>query len=197
MPPTIQPPPAPRPRTNHLYAPSVKEITQPTTADAKSTKITSASNSARQFQNQIQQNTLFNNTANDSEIALQLSSFINEFKLILNPLIFLLTTVINKLMKDGHIALITETHYKTISKLYFPGSAVIISSKIQHHLISCKQLPIFQSTTIQITLNYISIKISSGYFPSSSPITSQKLNLFLQFLGQYFLVGSDFNFKHS
>jgi len=42
------------------------------------------------------------NTSNESEIALQLSSFITEFKLILNPLISLLTTVINKLMKDGH-----------------------------------------------------------------------------------------------
>lgn len=41
------------------------------------------------------------NATSDSEIALQLSSFINEFKLIINPLISLLTTVINKLMKDG------------------------------------------------------------------------------------------------
>jgi len=39
-----------------------------------------------------------NNTTPHSEIASLLSSFINEFKLILNPLISLLTTVINKLM---------------------------------------------------------------------------------------------------
>lgn len=105
------------------------------------------------------------------------------------------------------IALITETHCKTISKLYIPGfkiyradhpdgtdhvgSAVNISSKIQHHLISCKQLPTFQSTTIQITLNHNPIKISSSYFPPSPPITSHQLELFLQSLGQFFLVGGD------
>jgi len=110
------------------------------------------------------------------------------------------------------IALITETHCKPASKLYFPGfkiyradhpdgtahagSAVIISSKIKHHLISCKQLPSFQSVTIQLTLNHIPIKVSSAYFPPSPPITSQQLELFLQSLGQYFLVGGDFNSKH-
>ena len=53
-------------------------------------------------QHKTYKNTPPNNTSNESEIALQLSSFITEFKLILNPLISLLTTVINKLMKDGH-----------------------------------------------------------------------------------------------
>lgn len=48
-------------------------------------------------------NTPPNTTINPPEfnIATQLSSFISEFKLIINPLISLLTTVINKLMKDG------------------------------------------------------------------------------------------------
>lgn len=44
--------------------------------------------------------TLPNGTENQSEsnLATQLSSFISEFKLIINPLISLLTTVINKLI---------------------------------------------------------------------------------------------------
>jgi len=47
-------------------------------------------------------NTPPNATANQSEsnIVTQLSSFISEFKLIINPLISLLTTVVNRLMKD-------------------------------------------------------------------------------------------------
>lgn len=47
-----------------------------------------------------QNNTSQNNNENSHEsIAIQLSSFISEFKLIINPLISLLTTVIDKLLK--------------------------------------------------------------------------------------------------
>lgn len=47
-----------------------------------------------------QKNTSQNNNENSQEsIAIQLSSFISEFKLIINPLISLLTTVIDKLLK--------------------------------------------------------------------------------------------------
>lgn len=65
------------------------------------------------------------------------------------------------------ITLITETHCKLITTFYFPsfkmyradlrdktgyaGSAIIISTKIQHlQFITCNQIPIFQSSTIQI-----------------------------------------------
>lgn len=64
-------------------------------------------------------------------------------------------------------------------------------------IISCIQLPTSQSTTIEVTINHTPIKMSSAYFPPSLPITLQQLELFLQSLGRYFLVGGDFNSKHS
>jgi len=40
------------------------------------------------------------NSTQNQNIAAQLSSFINEFKALINPLISLLTTVIDKLIKN-------------------------------------------------------------------------------------------------
>lgn len=116
------------------------------------------------------------------------------------------------LEKQIDIALITETHCKPNIKLYFPGfnifrtnhpdktahagSAIIISSKIQHQLLPSLQLPTIQSTTIQITLNHLPTKISSVYLPPHPAITSRQLNQFLKSLGQHFLTGGDFNAKH-
>ena len=124
------------------------------------------------------------------------------------------TELLNLLLeKQIDIALITETHCKPNIKLYFPGfqiyradhpdgtahagSAIIISSKIQHQLISYIQIPTLQSTTVQITIKHIPIKISSAYFPPRPSITSRQLDNFFQSLGQHFLVGGDFNSKHS
>jgi hypothetical protein len=57
-------------------------------------------------------------------------------------------------------------------------------------------LPI-QSTTIQITLNHVPTKISSIYLLSHLAISSRQLNQFLKSLDQQFLMGYDFNAKHS
>jgi exonuclease III len=83
--------------------------------------------------------------------------------------------------KQIDLALISETHCKPCTKLFFPGymayrtdhpdktahagSAIIISSKIKHHLLLANQTPTIQATNIQITLNYIPIKISFVYLP--------------------------------
>lgn len=117
------------------------------------------------------------------------------------------------LEKQIDIALITETHCKPNTKFFFPGfkifrtdhpdktahagTAIIISSKIQHQLLPSVQLPTIQSTTIQITLNHVPTKISSVYLPPHPAISSRQLNQFLKSLGQQFLVGGDFNAKHS
>lgn len=56
--------------------------------------------SQKPLQIKSQNNTFQNNNENSHEsIAIQLSSFISEFKLIINPLISLLTTVMDKLLK--------------------------------------------------------------------------------------------------
>jgi len=117
------------------------------------------------------------------------------------------------LEKQIDIALITEIHCKPNTKLFFPGfkiyrtdhsdktahagTAIIISSKIQHQLLQSVQLPTIQSTTIQITLNHVPTKISSVYLPPHPAISSRQLNQFLKSLGQQFLAGGDFNAKHS
>lgn len=115
--------------------------------------------------------------------------------------------------KQIDLALISETHCKPCTKLFFPGykiyrtdhpdktahagSAIIISSKIQHHLLPNNQTPTIQATNIQITLNHTPIKISSVYLPPYPAINSKQLEEFFKSLGQKFLIGGDFNAKHS
>lgn len=115
--------------------------------------------------------------------------------------------------KQIDLALISETHCKPNTKLFFPGfkvyradhpdntahagSAIIISSKIQHQLLPINQTPTIQATNIQITLNHTPIKISSVYLPPHPAITSTQLKDFLKSLGPNFLAGGDFNAKHS
>jgi len=77
------------------------------------------------------------------------------------------------------------------------GSAIIISSKIKHHLLSANHTPTIQATNIQITLNHIPIKISYVYLPPYPAINSKKLEEFFKYLGQKFLIGGDLNAKHS
>jgi len=124
------------------------------------------------------------------------------------------TALLNLLLeKQIDIALITETHSKPNTKLFFPGfkifrtdhldktadagTAIKIFSKIQHQLLPSVQLPTIQSTTIQITLNHVPTKIFSVYLPPRRAISSRQLNQFLKSLGPQFLVGGDFNSKHS
>jgi hypothetical protein len=55
------------------------------------------------------------------------------------------------------------------------GSAIIISSKIMHHLLPANQMPTIQATNIQLTLNHIPIKISSIYLLPYPAINSKPL----------------------
>jgi len=110
------------------------------------------------------------------------------------------------------IALISETHYTTKSKNFFPGynvyrsdhpdgtahagSTIIISSQIQHCPLPNLQLPTIQATNISITLNHIPTTISAVYCPPRPAISSQQTEQFLRSLGPTFIAGGDFNAKH-
>jgi len=114
--------------------------------------------------------------------------------------------------KKIDIALITETHYTTKTKNFFPdysvyrtdhpdgtahaGSAIIISSKIKHNLLPNLQLPTIQATNISIILDHIPTTISAVYCPPRPAITHRQTVLFLQSLGHSFIAGGDFNAKH-
>lgn len=79
------------------------------------------------------------------------------------------------------IALITETHYSTNSSHFFPGfniyktnhpdgtshagSAILISSLIQHHPLPGFQIPSIQATSISISINHTPITVSAVYCP--------------------------------
>lgn len=109
-------------------------------------------------------------------------------------------------------ALITETHYTNNSKHFFPGynvystnhpdgtshagSAILISSSIQHYALPCFQFPSIQATNVSISINHIPIIISAVYCPPRPSISQLLLNQFLSSLGRTFIAGGDFNAKH-
>ncbi|KAL4098606.1 hypothetical protein QTP88_023174 [Uroleucon formosanum] len=115
--------------------------------------------------------------------------------------------------KHIDIALISETHCTSNSKNFFPGynifrtdhpdgsghggSAIIISKKIQCQPLLNYKTNTIQATNILITLNHIPTTISAVYCPPRLAISSEHLSQFLNSLGRSFLIGGDFNAKHS
>lgn len=110
------------------------------------------------------------------------------------------------------IALISETHCTSNSK-NFPrvqhlpnrppwwlclwDSTIIISKKIQCQPLLNYKTKTIQVTNILITLNHIPTTISSVYCLPRPAISSEHLSQFLNSLGRSFLIGGDFNAKHS
>lgn len=110
------------------------------------------------------------------------------------------------------IALITESHCTNNSRLFFPGfniyktnhpdgtshagSAILISSFIQHHPLPGFQLPTIQATNISISINHTPITVSAVYCPPLPKISQLQLDQFLFSLGRNFIAGGDFNAKH-
>jgi len=121
-----------------------------------------------------------------------------------------LQVVLNE--KKVTIALISETHLTKTSTLKIPGfdiiradhpdgtahggSALLISNKIDH-----APLPPYLSTNIQaastsITINSVTISISSCYFPTGRPFPSAELGNLVQSLSFTHIIGADFNAKY-
>jgi hypothetical protein len=109
------------------------------------------------------------------------------------------------------ILLITESHLTTNSSFKIPGyetyhcdhpdgtdhagSAIFIKS-IKHSIMPFYQTPSLQATNITLVLNNIPLNISSVYCPPNQKINTNIFTQFFNSLGNNFLAGGDFNYKH-
>jgi len=57
--------------------------------------------------------------------------------------------------------------------------------------------PYLQAANIKIKINHLKVTISSAYFPRGEQITEPKLQSFLQSLSSSFIIGGNFNAKHT
>ena len=111
------------------------------------------------------------------------------------------------------IGLITETHLTNQSYIKIPGyklyhtihpqntarggSAVIIKDNLPHYEEKQYQSASIQATSVKIkTANY-NIMVCAAYFPPRYNLTKEEYLQFLKTLGQMFILGGDFNAKHT
>lgn len=111
------------------------------------------------------------------------------------------------------IILISEAHLTLNSSFKLPGyityhcdhpsgnahagSAIIIQSNLKHSILPSYQSNSIQATNIKIILNHIPTTISSAYFPPQAKLNSNELTNFLLSIGNNYLIGGDFNCKHT
>lgn len=76
------------------------------------------------------------------------------------------------------------------------GSTILLKSNIKHTILPSYLNNVIQSTNIMITLNHIPTTISSTYIRPGAKINHNDLVHFFNSLGNHFLVGGDFNYKH-
>jgi len=111
------------------------------------------------------------------------------------------------------LILISEAHLTPNTSFKIPGyqkyhcdhpdktahadSAILIKSDIKHFILHSFQSISIQATNIAIQMNHIPTTISSVYCPPSSKLTTHDLTNYLSSLGNTFLIGGDFNSKHT
>lgn len=111
------------------------------------------------------------------------------------------------------VLLVSETHFTELTTFSIPdytiyhtthpdgrghgGSAVVIRSSIRHHELDKYQTNEIQATTIQITSNRGNLNISALYSPPRHNITTDLYRQFFNTLGNKFIVGGDWNAKHT
>ncbi|KAF0756534.1 Uncharacterized protein FWK35_00008849 [Aphis craccivora] len=146
-----------------------------------------------------------------SDLTVTISSFVDELKSLINPLIALLT---QSLLFDKRIdiALISETHfieysYISISgysliKFNHPdgtahgGAAILIKSSLKYYSLVNYFQNISQSCAISITINNIPVAISSIYSPPKHCLTIDNLTDFFYTTANNFIIGDDYNAKN-
>lgn len=122
-----------------------------------------------------------------------------------------LTTFLN--LNKIDVMLISETHFTERTYLKIPyyevyhteypdgtahgGSAIIIKQTISHHELEKHQDEFLQATTIQIKGPSGPFVVSAVYCPPRHRFTKDKLLPFFDTLGPRFLVGGDYNAKHT
>lgn len=110
------------------------------------------------------------------------------------------------------IALITETHFTSQSRLFFPnysiytanhpdgtahgGTAVIIRSSLRHFFHSSTSFDFLQAAAVTVYSLNFQLTVASIYCPPRFRIDSHSFTNFFNGLGTHFLAGGDFNSKH-
>lgn len=77
------------------------------------------------------------------------------------------------------------------------GSAILIKSRIKHHLMGGLSEPYIQATNICIEEIFQNLAISSIYCPPRYSITKDQYNSFFKSLGPRFIAAGDYNAKHT
>lgn len=111
------------------------------------------------------------------------------------------------------ILLVSESHFTDRSFIKIPhyniyhaqhpdgtahgGSAIIIRSSIVHHELPAYQTDFLQATIIQVKKLPAPINVSAIYCPPRHNFTKQMLQPFFDSMGQKFIIGGDFNAKHT
>jgi exonuclease III len=111
------------------------------------------------------------------------------------------------------VMLISETHctdrtYCSISQynIYYTnhpdvtahtGTAIIIRQSISHYELPSFQLDYLQATSVNVTLLPFDLTISAVYCPPKHNIKVQHFTEFFKTLGPKFIVGGDYNSKHT
>lgn len=76
------------------------------------------------------------------------------------------------------------------------GTEVLVRNSIQHYCLPKFQQDYLQASAIQVKTNKFSLTVAAAYCPHSCPDYS-KFAIFLNTLGNKFVVGGDFNCKHT
>lgn len=111
------------------------------------------------------------------------------------------------------ICLISETHFTKQSYVKIPhylcyhtphpenkargGSAILIKSNMQHYEELKLETLKMQATTISIKANNKDIKISAIYCPPRLTLSEDEYKDVFEMLGNNFIIGGDFNAKHT
>uniref|UniRef100_A0A6M2DQF2 Putative rna-directed dna polymerase from mobile element jockey n=1 Tax=Xenopsylla cheopis TaxID=163159 RepID=A0A6M2DQF2_XENCH len=111
------------------------------------------------------------------------------------------------------ILLISESHFTNASYLRIlnyntyntnhpdgrahAGSAILIKNNLKHHVLPPYQKDYLQATIISIETKQYNISIAAVYCPPKHKISSNEFSMFFSTLGHKFIIGGDFNCKHT
>lgn len=111
------------------------------------------------------------------------------------------------------IFLISETHFTSKTFFHIPhyntyhtnhpsgtargGSAILIKTSVQHYLLNPYSHDYLQATSISIDGPSGLVTISAVYLPPNHTLNYEQLTSFYSTLGPRFLVGGDYNAKHT
>jgi len=111
------------------------------------------------------------------------------------------------------VMLVSETHFTSETVFKIPGyriystphpsnkarggAAVLIRQTIKHFEADKFSEDYLQASTVTVSLPWNQLNLTAVYCPPRHRITSRNFADFLRLLGTYYIVGGDFNAKHT